>query len=174
MNLFLLYLLLLKATLTSFSGMGSLPIIREDLVVRHRVLTDRQLNTAVAAGRSGPGPIGVYVVNVGYLVAGPSGGIAGWLAMITPAFLIIPLLRYLGSHAERSEVKRATEAAMLAGAGLIIAATVPLARDAVLGPLTLAIALSAGIVLVVTRVESLWVIAVSAVAGLLGGIAGWS
>jgi chromate transporter len=174
MNLVLLYLLLLRATLTSFSGMGSLPVIREDLVVRHRVLTDRQLNTAVAAGRSGPGPIGVYVVNVGYLVAGPFGAIAGWLAMITPAFLIIPILRYLGSHAARSAVKRATEAAMLAGAGLIIAATVPLARDAVLGPLTLAIAVSAGIVLVVTRVETLWVIAVSAVAGLLGGIAGWT
>jgi chromate transporter len=173
MNLVLLYLLLLKATLTSFSGMASLPIIREDLVVRHSVLTDRQLNTAVAAGRSGPGPIGVYVVNVGYLVAGPAGAIAGWLAMVTPAFLIIPMLRYLGSHAERPEVKRITEAALLAGAGLIVAATVPLARDAVLGPLTLIIALAAGVVLVVTRLETLWVIAAAAVVGLLGVIAGW-
>ena len=174
MNLIILYLLLLKATLTSFSGMASLPIIREDLVVRRGVLTDRELNTAVAAGRSGPGPIGVYVVNVGYLVAGPYGAIVGWLAMVTPAFLIIPILRYLGSHAERKEVKRATEAALLAGAGLIVGATVPLARDAVLGPLTLGIALVSGVVLVVTRVETLWVIASAAIAGLLGGLAGWT
>jgi chromate transporter len=113
------------------------------------------------------------VVNVGYLVAGPAGAIAGWLAMVTPAFLIIPMLRYLGSHAERPEVKRITEAALLAGAGLIVAATVPLARDAVLGPLTLIIALAAGVVLVVTRLETLWVIAAAAVVGLLGVIAGW-
>lgn len=43
MNLLLLYLLLLKATTTSFSGLGSLPVLREDLVVRHRLLTDRRL-----------------------------------------------------------------------------------------------------------------------------------
>ena len=38
----LLYLLFLKATLSSFSGMTALPILREDLVVTHRI-TDRQL-----------------------------------------------------------------------------------------------------------------------------------
>ena len=49
MNLIVLYLLLAKATLTSFSGLTSLPIIRNDFVVQRRVLTDRQLNAAVAA-----------------------------------------------------------------------------------------------------------------------------
>jgi len=44
-----LYLLLLKATLTSFSGLASLPMIRGDFVVHYHLLTDRQLNTAVAA-----------------------------------------------------------------------------------------------------------------------------
>jgi chromate transporter len=48
-NILLLYLLLLKATLTSFSGLASLPVVRADLVARYHVLTDRQLNTAVAA-----------------------------------------------------------------------------------------------------------------------------
>jgi chromate transporter len=172
MNLILLYLLLLKATLTSFSGLASLPVIREDLVVRHRVLTDRQLNTAVAAGRSGPGPVGVYVVNVGYLVRGAPGAIAGWLAMVTPAFFIIPLLRYLGSRVERPELKRVIEAAILAGAGLIVAASVPLARDALRGPLSLSIAAASGLLLMVTRIETLWVIAGAALAGFLGGLMG--
>ena len=76
-KLVLLYLLLLKATATSFSGLSSLPVLREDLVVRHGLLTDRQLNVAVTAGRSGPGPNGLYVVSVGYLVAGVPGACAG-------------------------------------------------------------------------------------------------
>jgi chromate transporter len=54
MNVFILYLLLLKATMTSFSGLASLPIVRNDFVVQRQVLTDRQLNTAVVAGRTGP------------------------------------------------------------------------------------------------------------------------
>ena len=53
MNVLIVYLFLLKATLTSFSGLASLPMVRNDFVVRYHVLTDRQLNTAVAAGRVG-------------------------------------------------------------------------------------------------------------------------
>ena len=49
MNVFLLYALLLKATVTSFSGLASLPMVRNDLVVERKILTDRELNTAVVA-----------------------------------------------------------------------------------------------------------------------------
>ena len=47
MSAILLYLLLTKATITSFSGLASLPVLRQDLVVNRRVLTDAQLGTAV-------------------------------------------------------------------------------------------------------------------------------
>src|SRR5689334_5238912 len=57
-NLFLLYFLLLKATLTSFNGPSSIPVLRNDFVVQHHILTDRQLNAAVVAGRCSPGPMG--------------------------------------------------------------------------------------------------------------------
>src|SRR5207247_6167127 len=102
MHIILLYLLLLKATVTSFSGLTSLPVVRNDLVVRRQVLTDRQLNAAVAAGRSVPGPNGLYVVSVGYFIAGIPGAWAGWLAMVSPAFIIIPLLQFVGARAERA------------------------------------------------------------------------
>ena len=87
MNLFLLYLLLFKAVITSFSGMASLPIVRQDFVVTRHILTDRQLNTAIVAGRTGPGPNGLYLVSVGYFAAGLPGAFAGLIALITPAFL---------------------------------------------------------------------------------------
>jgi chromate transporter len=57
----------------------------------HHVLTDTQLNEAVVITRSTPGPVDLYIVSVGYFVAGVPGAVAGWLAMITPALLIIPL-----------------------------------------------------------------------------------
>src|SRR5258708_40318570 len=131
MNVFLLYLLLLKATLTSFSGLASLPMVRHDFVERYGVLTDRQLTAAVAAGQMGPGPMGLYVVSVGYSVGGTPGACAGWLAMITPAFLVIPVLRFIGKRAEHARAKSVTRAVLLAGAGLLLSASVPLSQDAI-------------------------------------------
>jgi chromate transporter len=167
MNVFLLYLLLLKATMTSFSGLASLPVLRADLVAHYQVLTDHQLNTAVAAGRMGPGPLGNYVVSVGYFVAGVPGACAGWLAMITPAFVVIALIRFIGTRAEHPRAKAVIRAVLLAGAGLLLSASVPLARDAITGPLPLAIALGSFVVIAFTRIETLWVTLASALIGVL-------
>jgi len=166
MNLLLLYLLLLKATLTSFSGLTSLPMVRNDLVVRYRVLTDRELNTALVAGNTGPGPNGLYLVSVGYFVAGIPGAVAGWLALVTPAFLIIPMLRRLGRRAEQPAVRSSIQAVTLAAAGLIISSTVPLARDAITSLLAVAVALGSFLLLTATRLDTLWVIAGAAAIGL--------
>ncbi len=168
MNLVLLYLLLLKATATSFSGLTSLPVVHHDLVENRHELTDRQLNAAVVAGRTAPGPNGLYIVSVGYFVAGIPGACVGCLAVMTPAFLIIPMLRYLGARAARPAVKSAIQCVMLAAAGLVISATVPLARDALTSPLAVGIALGSFLFLVLTRQDTVWVVLGSAVAGLLG------
>ena len=172
MNVLLLYLLLLKATATSFSGLTSLPVVRQDLVVHYGVLTDRQLNAAVAAGRSAPGPNGLYVVSVGYFVAGVPGAAAGCLAAMTPAFWIIVLLRHLGRHAQRPAIRSAIQCVTLAAAGLVIGATVPLARDALTGPLPIAIAAASFLFLAFTRYAAVWVILAAALAGLAGSFAG--
>jgi chromate transporter len=166
-NVFLLYLLLLKATFTSFSGLASLPVVRNDFVVRYHVLTDRQLNTAVAAGRLGPGPLGLYIVSVGYFAGGIPGACAGWLAMTTPAFLIVPMLRFLGSRAQHPRVRSATRAVLLAGAGLLLASSVPLARDAITSSLTLGIAIASLLLIAFTRIDSAWVMLAAALLGVI-------
>ena len=158
MNPFLLYLLLLKATATTFSGMASLPIIRDELVVERRVLTDQQLYTAIVVGRTTPGPVGLYVVCVGYYAGGVPGAVAGWLAMITPAFLVIPLMHYLGRRAEQPRIKAALQAVVLSSAGLMWASAVPLARDAVSGVVTAGILAAGLLAMVLTEVDSVWVI----------------
>ena len=59
MNAVLHYIVLLKATLTSFAGLASLPVVRDELVVHRHVLTDEKLNEAVVITRSTPGPVGL-------------------------------------------------------------------------------------------------------------------
>lgn len=172
MSLLLLYLLLLKATVTSFSGLASLPVVHADLVVKRRVLSEVQLNTAVAAARSGPGPIGAYVVCAGYFAAGWPGAAVGWLAMVTPAFFAIGILRLFARRADHPAVRRVIRAVLLASAGLLISSSVSLAQAALINPLTIVVALVSGVLLAVTRVETLIVIAAAAAVGALASLIG--
>ena len=131
MTIFTLYFLLLKATVTSFAGMGSLPQIRQDFVVTHGVITDEQLSQAVVIGRSAPGPVGAYVVAVGYFASGWPGAFAAWLAMITPALLVIPLLTLLRRFLHLPRVKAAVDAVVIASAVLLLTSVFRMAMDSV-------------------------------------------
>ncbi len=166
MNAVLLYLLLLKGTGTAFAGLASLPVIHDLLVVQHHVLTDQQLNEAVVITRSTPGPVGLYIVSVGYFVAGLPGAVAGWLAMITPALLVIPLVHYTGQHIEHPRVKAILQAVVLASAGLLLAAAIPLAHDALTDWVTVAIAAVSLVLLLTTELDTLWIILGAAVISL--------
>jgi chromate transporter len=163
MNAFVLYLLLLKAIVTTFSGLASVPIVRNDLVLHRHVLTDREMNTSLAITRTTPGPMGLYVVSVGYFVDGTPGAIAGWVAMITPALLMIPLLEFVRRKAEHPRFKAVLRCVVFASAGLLLWVTVPLARDAIHGYLTIGIALTAFMLGVTKKVDSVWIV-LSAVA----------
>lgn len=172
MNVFLLYLLLLKATATSFSGLASLPMVRNDFVVERGLLTDRQLNTAVVAGRTGPGPNGLYLVSVGYFVDGMAGAAAGLMAVMTPAFLIIPLMKWVGVRAGTPRVGSAIRAVVLASAGLLLSASLPLARDAITGWFALVIVVITFVSLSFTKVDSMWLMMGAALAGVAAKLVG--
>ncbi len=176
MNVVILYLVLLKATITTFAGLGSLPIVRDELVVRRAVITDVQLNEAVVISRVTPGPVGGYVVSVGYFAAGIPGAIAGWLAMATPALLVLPLLHLVGRKTEHPRVKAVLRAVVLTSAGLLLAALVPLVQAAITSPLTLLIALTTIGVMLKSRIDTLWIILgaalVASVAGAVTMLAG--
>jgi chromate transporter len=130
MNVVVIYLLLLKATATSFAGMGSLPQIQQDFVETHRVISADQLSQAVLVGRSTPGPVGAYVVAVGYFAGGWSGAVAGWLAMVTPAFAMIPLLATVRRWLHLPRVRAAVDAVVVASAVLLVVSGVQLTMEA--------------------------------------------
>ena len=129
MNPLVIYLLLLKATMTSFAGMGSLPQIHQDLVVTTSAITDEQLNQAVLIGRSTPGPVGAYVVAVGYFAAGLRGAAVGLLAMVTPALVAIPLLALMRRWLHIARVQAAVDAVVMASAVLLVVSVIRMASD---------------------------------------------
>ncbi len=167
MSFLLLYWLFLKASLSAFSGLASLPIVRHDLVVERHVLTDHQLNTAVVIGRTTPGPLGLYMISAGYYVSGYSGALAAGLALTTPALLVIPLMVFAGRATANPRVQHALRAVVLATAGVSLSATLPLASDALHSPLAWVIAAASCGALIFTKLDSLWVMGAAAAAGVV-------
>jgi chromate transporter len=131
MNAFVVYVLLLKAIGSSFAGMGSLPQIQQDFVETYHFLSDDQLSQAVLVGRSTPGPMGAYVVAVGYFAVGWPGAVAGWLAMMTPALAAIPLLAAIQRWLHLARIRAAIDAVVIASAALLVAAGMRLLIDGV-------------------------------------------
>ena len=172
MSFLVIYLLLLKATLSSFSGLAALPIVRHDFVVQRHLLTDHQLNTALVVGRSTPGPKGLYLISVGYFAAGVPGAVAGWLAVVTPAILVIPLLLFARRRIEDPRAKSALRAIVIASAGVSLSATLPLSADALRNPPLYIIAAVSLALLIFTAWDTLWVMLGAALASLALVLAG--
>ena len=173
MNFLVIYFLLVKATLSSFSGLAALPIVRDDFVVKRHLLTDHQLNTALVVGRSTPGPKGLYLVGVGYFAGGVPGAIAAWLAVVTPAMLVIPLLISARRRIEDPRVKRALRAVVVASAGVSLSATLPLSADALRNVPLYGIAAVSLLLLVFTAWDTLWVMLGASLASLALVLSGW-
>ena len=166
MSTFVLYLLLLKASVLSFSGLTSIPLVQDDLVVQRGVLTDAQLNAALAIGQTTPGPVGLYVVIVGYFVTGVPGAIAGMLALATPAALAVPLLGAV-RRGRADVVTGAARGIVIAASALTLGTALDLGRVAVTS-LPLAVLGVAALGLVgATRVAPLWIVLLAGATGLL-------
>jgi chromate transporter len=166
MKLAILFFVLLKATMTSFAGLASLPIVRDELVVERHMITDEQLDASVVITRSTTGPVGVYVVSVGYFAAGFEGAVAGWLAMSMPALVVILLVSRLGRRAEHPRVRGMLQCVVMTSAVLLALAAVPIARSAITDHLTLIIAIVGFLVLMTKRIDTLWLIAGSSALSL--------
>jgi chromate transporter len=130
MSALVVYLLLVKAIATSFAGLGSLPQIQQDFVETRHALSPEQLSQAVLVGRSTPGPVGAYVVAVGYFAAGWPGAMAAWLAMVTPALAAIPLFVLMQRWLHLPRVRAAVDAVVIASAVLLLSSGFRMATDA--------------------------------------------
>jgi chromate transporter len=108
----------------------------------------------------------LYVVSVGYFVAGVPGAICGWLAMITPALFIMPLLYFVGRAIDHPRISAVLQSIVIASAGLLLASAVPLARSGLTDPVTWGIALASLALLFGTKLDTLWIVLGGAAAAL--------
>ena len=166
-KLAILYWVLLQSMLSSFTGLSSLPVIRHEIVVDRHWIDDRELNAAVMIGRSTPGPMGVYVVCVGYFVAGYAGAVVGALAMATPALLIVLLFRLFGNRIEDPRMKSAIRFVVLGGSAYSAAALYGMSRNALTSWWTIGLSLVAGALLLQGKLPTIWILLGAGLVGVM-------
>ena len=93
--------IMFRAALLSTSGTGNLPIVHQDLLARGWA-TDRQFAESLAIGQISPGPSGLWVISLGYLVDGLRGAALTLVAIALPPLLVLLLVhgfyRRWGGH----------------------------------------------------------------------------
>jgi chromate transporter len=86
------FLLALKASLFSTGGLGNVPSLHADLLARGWA-TERAFAESLAVGQVSPGPSGLWVVSLGYLLGGVWGALGAVVAICLPPFLILAVER---------------------------------------------------------------------------------
>ena len=163
-----LALVFLKIGATLYgSGYVLLAFLRNDVVERLGWLTDRQLLDAIAVGQVTPGPVFTTATFVGFVLAGWMGAVVATVAIFLPSFVFVglshPLLpRVRGSRGTAAFLDGVNVAAL----GLMAAVTWQLARGALTDWFAALLAAASGALLVRTRVNSAWLVAAGAVAGV--------
>ena len=157
-----------KASVVVFgSGLAVVPFLHGGAVGDYGWLTERQFVDAVAVSMITPGPVVITVAFIGYLVAGPLGGLLAAVGMFLPTYLAVVLAAPSFHRVMASEhLKAAVDGVTAAATGAIAGAVVVLGRRAIVDGPTIAIAIAT--LLVLTRVRRVPEPLVIIAAGVIG------
>lgn len=85
-----LALVLVQSALLSFGGgLAILPELERQLVVERGWVSHEDFVTAYALGQATPGPAILFMIPLGYLIAGPQGAVVATLAFLVPPGILV-------------------------------------------------------------------------------------
>jgi chromate transporter len=83
-----LFVVILVASLFSFGGLGSLPVLESQLS-SNGVSPDAVVLPSLAVGNISPGPNGLYLIAASYFIGGITGSLVACAAVVVPPFLVL-------------------------------------------------------------------------------------
>jgi chromate transporter len=174
-----LALVFVQISLTMFGGgYAMIAAINHELVEKLHWLPGREFSDAIALSQITPGPIATAAAFIGYRLAGAAGAVVAMASIFMPSFCLTLLAaRFLGRFGEHEAVRNAIEALSATTVGLIFAAAAGLAlASGFVGSAAQAwpaavtswgLAATGTAVLLIWRVNPLWVLAGTPVLRLL-------
>jgi chromate transporter len=154
-------------------GYVIIPAVRGEAVGRFGWMSDRVFLDGLALGQMTPGPIVNLSVFVGYQAGGLLGSLVAALSVFAPAFAVILIAAPLMGRLKRlSWIKDFLAGVNAAVVGAIVAATIPLARGAVVSPFTALVGVAAAGILWRFKVDTVWLILGAGAAGFVWSVLG--
>jgi chromate transporter len=162
---FVFFLLALKASLFSTGGLGNVPSLHADLVARGWA-TERAFAESLAVGQVSPGPNGLWVVSLGYLLGGLRGALLALLAICLPPLLILAVDRLYRRVQHHPAVEGFVQGLALSVVGVFAVVMWGLLRDNGIDVRSVLIALASLGLGATGRVPVLVLIALAALVGI--------
>lgn len=153
-----------------FFGGGFLliPVIHRELVLHLHWLTLSEFLDGVALSQLTPGPVAVLATFCGYRVAGTAGAIVATVAVLLPGFaLMVALTKSYGRVREMRAVQWVMARLVPAIVGILVATAVQIGSMSVTSAASALVGTAALILMLRTRISPVWLIAGSAVLGLV-------
>lgn len=166
--LFRLAALLLRIDLFAFGGgFASVPLIFHEIVEARHWMDAPTLMNGIILGQVTPGPIVITATFIGYLLAGPLGGVVSTLSIFLPSFVI---LVGIAPHFDRLRISpsfnKAIQGILGSFVGLLFTVTVRFALDCHWNLPKMALA-SIALVALFLRVDILWVVVFGTIISVL-------
>jgi chromate transporter len=170
MNLLRLALVFGKIGAVVFGGgFVMIPFIQREVVQHYGWLTQQQFVDAIALGQITPGPILISATFIGYKVQGLTGAVVATLAVFLPSFLMTALAaRQMMRLRRNPRVAGFIRGVLPAVVAMLLVAAVTIARSTVwLDWRFLLLVVAALILLVRYKVDAVYVVVGSGIAGFL-------
>lgn len=156
--------LCLKASLFSTGGMGNLPSLHDDFLVRGWA-SDRQFVESLAVGQVAPGPNGLWVIGLGYLTYGLRGAMLTLVALTIPPLLVLAVDRLYRRAGPQPAIEGFVHGVSLAVIGIFVVVLLNILRSAGMDVRSVLITLAA---IALGSSRRIPVVAILALGGVVG------
>jgi chromate transporter len=165
----MLSLLAVGGAITTAPGMNRY------VVVEHQWITDAAFSTSVALAQAAPGPNVLFVAVIGWNVAGPLGALATMTGTLLPStVLTLYATRWGAARRDTRGMRAFTTGLTPLTIGLLMATgwvlAQPYVRDGLRSTGAIALIAFSVAVMLRTRLSPMWLVAVGAIIGALGGV----
>jgi chromate transporter len=136
MTLIAFAILVFTFTVMAFgNGPAMLPLFQKGLVEEQGILSVEQMLYAFAISQVTPGQANLFVTSVGFMLFGLGGALLATLALVAPAYFMLPLMHGYERVRKWVVVRRFTRGLTSASVGLILAATVQIGQTSLTHPI---------------------------------------
>ena len=145
------------------------------VVTEHGWISDAQFTSSIAIAQAAPGPNVLFVAVIGWNVAGAAGALATLVGTLLPStLLVLAISRWAAQRRESLAVRSFTTGMAPLTLGLLLATGWVLAEPFVREPAqrwgALALIAVSIAAMLRTKLSPMWLVALGAVVGALGGI----